>query len=94
MESQRAYYARRMKDGRDPSAHITKPRIAKLEELELDWDPKETIWCEMFEALVVYKKENGDCNVRPRRARTSAPRAAARPEVCEQDLVAWRGSGL
>lgn len=36
---------------------------ARLDELELDWDPRDSAWETMFAELAHYKSEQGDCNV-------------------------------
>jgi len=42
---------------------LDKERIKRLEDIGFVWNPFESKWEEMFEALVEYKKEHGDCNV-------------------------------
>jgi ferredoxin-thioredoxin reductase catalytic subunit len=42
---------------------LDKERIKRLEVIGFVWNPLESKWEEMFEALVEYKKEHGDCNV-------------------------------
>jgi hypothetical protein len=43
---------------------LSTDRITKLESLGFEWDPFESDWQLNFEALKVYKAENGDCRVR------------------------------
>jgi hypothetical protein len=41
----------------------TEDRRAALDIIGFDWDPAATAWNEMFQRLVYYKVEHGDCNV-------------------------------
>ena len=43
--------------------NMPKDRIEQLNAIGFDWDPLATKWNQMFQALVEYKKEHGDCNV-------------------------------
>ncbi len=45
---------------------LSKEKIERLEELGFAWNTIEARWEEMYQALVEYRKEHGDCNV-PRR---------------------------
>ena len=60
---QRNFYKRFQINRRDPSANITRDRIARLEGAGFDWDPKETKWKLHFEALQLYKDEAGTLDV-------------------------------
>jgi superfamily II DNA or RNA helicase len=42
---------------------LSTDRITKLESLGFEWDPNEIDWNQKFEALKLYKAENGDCIV-------------------------------
>jgi hypothetical protein len=42
---------------------LSTDRITKLESLGFEWDPNEIDWNQKFEALKLYKAENGDCRV-------------------------------
>ena len=42
---------------------LNQNRTEKLERLEFEWEPIETQWEEMHQALVDYKDQYGDCNV-------------------------------
>ncbi len=38
-------------------------RVARLEDLGVEWDPVTANWEEMFQALVAFKKDKGHCRV-------------------------------
>lgn len=42
---------------------LSKERIDRLEEIGFIWDPFDSFWQEMFNTLVAYKNEHGDCKV-------------------------------
>jgi hypothetical protein len=42
---------------------LSEERKDRLDELEFNWDPAKTQWEAMFQKLVEYNKEHGDCNV-------------------------------
>jgi len=43
--------------------HLSQDRFKKLEDLGFDWDPIDTVWHKMFNALELFKKEYGHCRV-------------------------------
>lgn len=45
---------------------LTEDQRRRLEEIGFVWNPMETNWQRMFEALVDYKRTHGHCNVPPR----------------------------
>jgi hypothetical protein len=45
------------------NSKLTKKRIYRLQSIEFDFDLRKTQWDKMYQSLVAYKKENGDCNV-------------------------------
>ncbi|MBC8554529.1 MAG: Helicase associated domain protein, partial [Candidatus Brocadiales bacterium] len=42
---------------------LSDDRIKRLEDIDFVWEPLESNWKEMFDALREYKKDHGDCNV-------------------------------
>ncbi len=42
---------------------ISKARIQRLAELGFVWEPYDAFWEDMYGALVIYKRQHGDCNV-------------------------------
>ncbi|MDC0175566.1 Helicase associated domain protein [Planctomycetaceae bacterium] len=54
---QRMFYNSRTK-------HLSAQRTERLEDLGFMWDPQEAQWEQMFDLLVAYKEEHGDCHVR------------------------------
>ena len=44
---------------------LSPERIAKLEQLGLQWTPEQSKWDEMFSTLTAYKQFHGDCNIDP-----------------------------
>ena len=42
---------------------LSPEHIERLNAIAFDWDPAKTKWEQMFELLVAYKGENGDCDV-------------------------------
>jgi hypothetical protein len=42
---------------------MSEDRRAALDAIGFNWDPLSTVWNEMFQRLVKYKEEHGDCNV-------------------------------
>jgi len=42
---------------------LTEDRIQRLDEIGFIWDPQESVWEEMFSALVDFKKTHGHCKV-------------------------------
>jgi hypothetical protein len=39
------------------------PKLEKLQELGFSWDPIENYWNQMYQRLVAYKEQHGNCNV-------------------------------
>jgi hypothetical protein len=59
-------YVRRSKrkfDRGETDTTITAERIAALDALGFVWDPLDTRWQEMYQELVEYRKQYGNCNV-------------------------------
>lgn len=42
---------------------LTKERIVQLDQIGFEWDARDSLWTMQFEALVQYKKDNGNCLV-------------------------------
>ncbi len=42
---------------------LSEDRIQRLDEIGLVWDSRDVSWEEMFAALVIYRENNGHCNV-------------------------------
>jgi len=47
----------------DISTTMTQERIDLLNEINFDWDPRDSAWERNFERLRIYHKENGNCRV-------------------------------
>lgn len=43
--------------------NLSRDKIKKLDQLGFDWDPIETLWNDMYEALRAYRKKEGHCRV-------------------------------
>ena len=51
-----------MEENVDTSS-LTMERIDKLNSIEFDWNPLDTLWNIRYEEMKAFKKENGHCNV-------------------------------
>jgi len=49
--------------GKYKKGELSDDHIKQLENIGFDWDPLESQWKEMFDALKEYKDKRGDCNV-------------------------------
>ncbi len=48
---------------RTKKAKFSKERIARLDELGFDWDPRESDWNQQYELLTEFHMQNGHCNI-------------------------------
>ncbi|MGI8967035.1 MAG: helicase associated domain-containing protein, partial [Limisphaerales bacterium] len=54
--------------------HLNENRVQRLGQIGFAWDSRDTLWEEMFTALLKYKRQYGDCNV-PKRWKKNTPLA-------------------